>query len=316
MTAVHAPDPPSDTEITALIHREIGVVPTAITRLRSGAWSSAIAITAGERNYVLRFSKSPDDFHCDAFAAQYANVDLPIPRVVGIGKLHEHWWCISDQMPGIHLDEIDAAAMEQTLPSIARLLIAIRAVPSDSNHGYGGWDEHGNGVFGSFAQQLLGVGIDDPNARGGGWSPVLAKAGYARRVFETGLVELERLCVFLPADRHLIHEDTPNYNVTVENNEISGIFDWGTAMWGDAVYDLAWFRFWAPWYPQWQRLDVADYLEQKVGIIGPNSQERMRCCLLHIGLMHIRYNAFTGNLSAMNDVAKETEKLLRSDSSC
>lgn len=310
MTKNLAPPPLSDQEITNLIRRELGFDVIAQTTLRSGAWSSAIAVTTADHELVLRFSDTADDFHCDAIAAQFSGPDLPIPKVHRIGQVESRHWCISDRMPGIHLDDLDAKQMSQTLPSIVRMLIAMREVDTSATNGYGGWDQNGNGVFPSFADQLLDVGNDVVDARGGGWRPVLDQHGFEKDIFDLGLTRLADLSEYLPADRHLIHEDTLNYNVVVRNNRISGIFDWGTAMWGDAVYDLAWFRFWNPWYPQWSELNIPDYLEREVGIIGNRQEERMQCCLIHIGLMHIRYNAFIGNLVAMNDVAKATEKLL------
>lgn len=310
MTDYLAPPPPSQETISTLIRQELGEEPLSLQTLRSGAWSSAVAASTNSGDYILRFAATPDDFHCDAQAAQFYSDDLPIPAVHCIGKLDTRFWCLSERMPGIHLDELPGDQMMQTLPSVARMLIAMRDVDTSSSTGYGGWDSHGNGVFASFAEQLLDVANDVPDSRGGGWRPFLNQNSYARQIFDKGLLRLNELCTFLPEDRHLIHEDTINYNVVVHNDQVSGIFDWGTAMWGDSIYDLAWFRFWNPWYPQWAELDIPGYLEQEVGIVGKYPAERMHCCLLHIGLMHIRYNAFLGNLADMNDVANVTKGLL------
>lgn len=305
------PSPPTNTEIASLIEQELGVPALQIESLRSGAWSAASAVTTSLGEWVVRFAKTPDDFLTDSNASRFAGINLPIPKVHGIGQLDTRWWCISDRMPGKHLDELSPDDWELTLPSLAKMLVAIRDADSAGTTGFGGWDAHGNGLFPSFADQLLDVAVDNPDQRGGGWGKTLAANPYEQSVFTIGLMELRRLCAFLPNVRQLIHQDTINYNITVENHEISGIFDWGCAMWGDAIYDLAWFRFWNPWYPERSHLHIPDRLESMVGIQGEHAAERMRCCLLHIGLMHIRYNAFIGDLSGMNDVAKETEKLLQ-----
>ncbi len=310
MTDHLAQPPPSEDEISELVQQELGDDVIALETLRSGAWSSAVAVSTPSGHYIVRFAATPDDFYCDAHASQYASDDLPIPRFHGIGQLDKRFWCISDRMVGVHLDELSNEQWKQTLPSVARMLIAMREVDTSGTFGYGGWDRNGNGTFASFADQLLDVGNDVPGSRGGGWRPYLDQHEFARRVFDDGLVKLREHCRFLSVERHLIHEDTLNYNVVVHNNRISGVFDWGTAMWGDAIYDLAWFRFWNPWYPQWAELDIPGYLEREVGVNGAHRDERMHCCLLHIGLMHIRYFAFLGNLDDMNDVARETGKLL------
>lgn len=310
MTKNLAPLPPSENDIASLVVRVLGDDVIKLEQLRAGAWSSAVAVSTQSGEYVVRFAATPDDFHCDAHASQYSSVDLPIPHVHGIGNLGERFWCISDRMPGIHLDELTPEQWEQTLPSLAKMLIAMRNVDSSDTTGYGGWDARGNGIFPSFADQLLDVENDIPDSRGGGWRPFLNQHEHARNIFDHGMHLLKDLCAFLSNERHLIHEDTINYNVVVNNNRVSGVFDWGTAMWGDAIYDLAWFRFWDSWYPERQHLCIPGKLEELVGFKGEHINERMHCCLLHIGLMHIRYNAFLGNLDDMRDVAKATERLL------
>ncbi len=285
--------------------------PTAITTLRSGTWSSAVGVETASGPMVIRFSATCDDFRADQLASTFATTDLPIPRVLGIGQLGERWWCVSERMPGRHLDELDASGVELVLPSLAAMLRTMQAVSAEGTHGYGGWDEMGNGRFASFAEQLLDVAHDKPDERGGGWSIRLRPHSHAQSVFDAGMTELRRLAAFVPDVRQLIHQDTINFNVTVFDDRVSGIFDWGCVMWGDALYDLAWLRFWNPWYPQWSSVHLPEQLEEMVGIHGENANERMRCYLLNIGLGHIRYNAFIENWDGMNDVALATENLLQ-----
>lgn len=287
------------------------MAPTAIKEIRGGAWSSAVALDTKRGPMIMRFSETGDDFGSDQLASQYAGPDLPIPAVYGIGQIGDRWWCISQRMPGGHLDELNAEELEVALPSVAAMLRALRSVTSENTSGYGGWDANGNGRFKSFADQLLDVAIDVPGDRGGGWSVRLRLHPRAQSVFEAGISKLESLIPYVPSVRQLIHQDTINYNVTMAGNQISGIFDWGCAMWGDALYDLAWFRFWYPWYPQWASLDLPSTLEEMVGVEGEHHSERMACYLVHIAIGHIRYNAFTENWKAMNEVVDATQSLLR-----
>ena len=286
-------------------------MPTTMTTLRSGAWSTAVGLDTERGPVVIRFSATDDDFRTDALASRFAGPDLPIPHVYGIGSQGDRWWCVSQRMPGIHLDELDAEGITRVLPSLAATLVAIRSVSSADTQGYGGLDKLGNGRFATFADQLLEIAVDHPGERGGGWSQRLRQHHHAQSVFDTGIAILQELAAFSPPARELIHQDTINFNVTVAEDRISGIFDWGCAMWGDALYDLAWFRFWNPWYTQWASVNLPDHLEVMVGMHGPNSLQRMQCYLLHIGLGHIRYNAFTENWVAMDDVVRATDALLR-----
>ena len=57
--------------------------------------------------------------------------------------------------------------------------------------------------------------------------------------------------------------------------------------------------FWSPWYAPIQQIDIASMALDHYGDMGldvPNFSDRLRCCALHIGLEHLAYNAFLGDL--------------------
>jgi len=91
--------------------------------------------------------------------------------------------------------------------------------------------------------------------------------------------------------RSVIHCDLINRNVHVVGDTITGIFDWGCGRYGDPLYDLAWFDFWSPWFPN---LDV-DLLVEASAL--PTGGDRHLACLLHIGLDHLGYNATLGDVA-------------------
>ncbi|MCO5216260.1 MAG: aminoglycoside phosphotransferase family protein [Thermomicrobiales bacterium] len=213
-------------------------------------------------------------------------------------------------MPGRHLDTLSADELLATIPSLTAMLIAMRDIDTSDYDGYGSWDEEGNGLYPSFAAQLLDVANDSPNDRQQGWSDKLKLHPVSAEVFARGYEQLVSLTTYLSDDRALIHVDTLNFNVNVERNRISGIYDWGCAMWGDPIYDLAWFKFWEPWYPQWADVHLADRLIQDVGILGPHGNERLHSCLLHIALSHTRYHAFIENRPLLEDVTNATLALI------
>lgn len=110
----------------------------------------------------------------------------------------------------------------------------------------------------------------------------------------------------------LLHCDLVNRNVLVKDGQISAVFDWGCARYGDHLYDLAWFEFWAPWVPQ---LDI-NYLRESLearweasGYMPTEKEARLAACYLHIGLDHIAYNAHLGDWSALRDVVKRMHEL-------
>jgi hygromycin-B 4-O-kinase len=112
--------------------------------------------------------------------------------------------------------------------------------------------------------------------------------------------------------RCLVHCDLINRNVFVNEGKIPGVFDWGCALYGDHLYDLAWFEFWAPWYPE---LDIG-YLKSElgrrwtqVGYTPKDKDSRLLACYLHIGLDHLGYNAYLGDWATLTATANRMRAL-------
>jgi len=76
---------------------------------------------------------------------------------------------------------------------------------------------------------------------------------------------------------------------SVANTVVTGVFDWGCRRWGDHLYDLAWFEFWAPWH---RNLDI-DLLRRAMTHRWGEAPDadRWAVSLVHIGIDHLVYNA-------------------------
>ena len=119
-----------------------------------------------------------------------------------------------------------------------------------------------------------------------------------------------------PEGRHLVHSDLLNYNVLVDDQRIAAVLDWGSSLYGAFLYDLAWFAFWSPWYPAWERIDFA--LEARdhyaaTGVAVPRFDERLRCYQVHIGLGAQAYNAFRGRWAELAATARRTLTVARAE---
>ena len=107
----------------------------------------------------------------------------------------------------------------------------------------------------------------------------------------------------------MIHSDLIHRNVLVHDDRITAVLDWGCAMYGDFLYDLAWLTFWSPWHPELRDIDLrsralAHY--DAIGLAVPDFERRMRCCELHIGLAAQAYNAFTGRWDELVSSGRRT----------
>jgi hygromycin-B 4-O-kinase len=290
-----------------------GVVDVA--PLGRGEWSRAFSFRNGGAEYVVRFGGYVEDFAKDRIAAGYASGDLPIPAVIEIGEAFEGYYAVSERAHGGYIDELDGAEMRATMPSLFAALDAMRRVDLEGTTGYGLWDAEGVGTFPSWREALLGIGLDQPGDRGYGWRAGLAASRTGTGPFDEALGHLAALLDFCPEERHLIHSDLLHFNVLVAGNRITAVVDWGCGLYGDFLYDIAWFAFWSDWFPAWKGIDFREEARRHFSAIGlevSHFEERLRCYQIHIGLDSQRYNAFKGRWEEGETVARKTLAVARS----
>jgi hygromycin-B 4-O-kinase len=278
----------------------------------AGAWSRAFGFRRGNTELVARFGRHVDDFEKDRRAHAYCTPDLPIPAVLAIGPAFDGYYAISTRVRGVPLETLGPAEWQAVTPSLVAALEALRLADLTGTAGFGGWGGAGQAVYASWSEFLLAVGIDTPNRRTYGWRARLASSSAGEAAFTWGF-ELLGQVVADSAPRSLIHADMINRNVLVEGERITGVFDWGCSSYGDHLYDLAWFEFWAPWH---QDLDIAllrSALERRwraVGYAPQNLAARLTACHLHIGLDHLAYNAYLGDWPTLAATAERMRAIV------
>jgi len=269
----------------------------SIARIEHGEWSQAFSFhVASGTAYVVRFSSLEEDFRKDQLATTYAAPNLPIPKVVAVGEAFGGFYAIAERASGAYLDALDGAHMVRALPSLFSALECMRQADVSRTSGYGVWDATGNAPQPTWRGALL-VDSDTGNPRIAGWRRRLEQSPTGTVPFETASRKLRELVGGVPNVRHLVHADLLNYNVLVEDDRVSAVLDWGSAMYGDWVFDIAWLVFWQPWYPAWAGIDFereARLHFERLGLHMPDFAIRMRCCEIAIGVGNQAYCAFKG----------------------
>lgn len=288
---------------------------TNIALLGKGGHSHAYSFETKSKQLVIRFSKHSEDFEKDMFANRFTSESIPIPRLIKIGAAFDGHFAISQKREGEMLDELKTAQVESVIPSIFKLLDALRTADISGTSGYGGFDASGNGGCSSWSKHLLESLEDSPEKRNGGWYKILQNSKYGTKVFDEGLAAFKKLSNELPNVRHLIHYDLLNRNVMVKNNEISSVFDWGCGRYGDFLFELACFTFWAPLIEgykdfDWKLLAQRHYLD--IGLEVPDLENRLLTYELFIGLEHLGYNASIGNWENYAQTQNQVTKILES----
>jgi hygromycin-B 4-O-kinase len=278
----------------------------------AGAWSQCFAFRRGGEELVVRFGRYGDDFRCDQLAAAYRTPDLPIPEVLAIGRAFDGYYAISTRVQGVPLESVGAAQWRALVPSLAAALEAMRSADISATSGYGGWGADGQAPHARWSDHLLRVGDDTPQHRTHGWRARLATRPDADATFARGFALLGGLAS-IDVPRFLIHADLINRNVLVSEAAVAGIFDWGCAIYGDHLYDLAWFEFWSPWYPELDMDLLRGELERRWRVAGyapERRDERLAACYLHIGLDHLAYNAHLADWDALTATAERMRALV------
>jgi hygromycin-B 4-O-kinase len=299
--------------LTARFGHDIG----AVSPIGQGAWSRAYAFRRDGAEYIVRFSALDEDFHKDRIAAAYNSRDLPIPAVVEIGEINGGFFAVSERASGGFLDDLDEGQMRGMLPALFAALDAAQRVDLLASTGYGIWGADGTAPHASWRAALLAVAEDRPGERTHGWRERLLASATGSGPFDEALARLDALIPDSAEPRHLIHRDLLNFNVLVEDDRISAVIDWGCAMYGDFLYDLAWFEFWSPWYPAWRGIDFRGEAARhyaSVGLTVPRFEERLTCCQIHIGLEAQAYNAFKERWDALEETALRTLEVAKIDS--
>ncbi len=286
---------------------------TGLRPLGAGAWSRAYAFRCGDADLVVRFGALIEDFCKDRLAAQWASPVLPIPRIIELGECDiadaGRFFAISERARGSFLEEMSPARVGRALPSLFETLDALREVEVAREAGFGLWDAEGRGSSASWREALLSVADDPPGRRIHGWRRRLAADPQLEDLYEQGVAALAALVPACPEIQHVVHSDLPNRNVLVAQDRITAVLDWGSALYGDPLYDIAWLIFWAPWHPGLAAHDIRAAAYTHLAARGFDLaafDERLRCYQLHIGLDSQSYNCYIGDLETALIVARQT----------
>lgn len=286
--------------------------PASVTLLGEGAWSRCFGYLHEGQALAIRFGKHVEDFEKDQIAARFATAALPVPEVHDIGEAFDGYYAISTQAHGTPLEQLAPQAWLATIPAIVAALEALRLADISDTTGYGGWGVDRDGANATWSDRLLAVDTDVPAMRTHGWRAKLATSPEGDAAFEWGY-DLLRQVARDDMPRALLHCDLINRNVLAEPGQINGVFDWGCSVYGDHLYELAWFEFWAPWYPEHDFDALRRGLEehwQSIGYTPHHQAERLTACYLHIGLDHLAYNAIIGDWATLLETAARMRVLV------
>lgn len=295
--------------LTQRIHSDI----TNIWLIGAGEWSQAYEYKCKGTSKVIRFSRLDDDFRRDSFAYDLMP-RLPIPKIEDIGNAFGGYYAISTMMRGKPLDGLDAVGWQNTMPTLLKVLGILQETDTSKTSGFGIWNREGNGTNNSWKEYLTNIATGSVYNRISGWEEKLASVPEDQLVFDQAYQELLKLAPYCPELRCVVHNDLLNRNVLVQDHQISAVLDWGCALYGDFVYDLAMLTMWQFYYPAMADIDIRQqakaYFAQQ-GVDLSHFNQRLTCYQLHIALDSMTFNAFKGNRTNMELTKKRIREILQ-----
>lgn len=305
----------TSSETEQFLQEKYGSNIAEVKKLGSGAWSHAFSFVNGKDKNVIRWSDMSDNFERDAHAASFDRDGLPIPQIIDFGRGLNKFFAISPFVDGTFLETLSESELDRATPSILKMVRALRSVDLSTASGFGFWNKDGKGSYSSWKEFLLDDKNKSQDSLIKGWKANLENSSMGTDAYERLWGKCVPLVEKCPEDRSLVHSDLINRNVLTAGSNISAVLDWGSSFYGDSLYDIAWFMFYEPWYPNFRKVNVpqkllegfkADPTTNKVNI-----DNRMLCYMLHIGLDSIAYNSFKEDWKHAQEAADYTLKILK-----
>jgi hygromycin-B 4-O-kinase len=257
---------------------------SAFEPILGGQDSQAFRFASEGRKFILRLNADAEVFEKDRFVFErFAKRILPIPEVVLIGQVEDHFYCVSKAMPGRTLEDLPPDQIAGLLVPTCQVWQAIAQSDLAGMSGYGPFDSKGITTFSTWRDFLVGI-LDTAEDH---WET-------AGKYTNTGVLQdwagtLRRLAASCPEERALVHGDFGSNNVLADGEHISAVLDWSEAMIGDPLYDVANIFFWRSWLPCMEQ--QARYFEaHPFNVRG--WQQRLLCYQLRIGISEVLGSSF------------------------
>lgn len=284
-----------------------------VRSLGEGAWSYAFTFVVKDVKNVIRWGNVPDNFQRDSFAHTFNSDSLPVPPITDMGQVNNRFFAISPFVSGNFLETLSPNDLEIASESVIKVFRALRSVDMSTSTGFGFWNKDGKAIHSSWKSFL----VDDRNESEGslnhGWREILEASDMGMDSYNKLWSKFQNLIDYCPEVRGVVHSDFVNRNVLVAKGKISAILDWGSAFFGDPLYEIAWIKFCEPWFPASKDMHLVPRLiedfKNDANSDTSNIEQRLLCYQLRIGADAIAYNAFRNDWKTAQFIADYSAEL-------
>jgi Ser/Thr protein kinase RdoA (MazF antagonist) len=224
--------------VAAFVARELGCEATRVVRVDAFATNAVYAVDADGRRCVVKASMLHDAVRAEAWAcARSADAGCAAPAILGRGRLST-----ADRLSAFIMRRVAGGPIGAGHPAWPAVGDSLRRVHDVRLPGFGwlaeaAWDERGDCALRhrSWLDFLQGI-VGDTRCLADRYvvaAPVAEAAAAALDAHAAALaaVEVGSLC----------HGDLKAAHIFVEAGRLTGVIDWGDAVVGDPLWDIARF---------------------------------------------------------------------------
>ena len=224
--------------VAAFVASELGCEATRVVRLDAFATNAVYAVDADGRRFVVKASLMHDALRAEAWAcARGADAGCAAPAILGLGRLGT-----DDSMSTFIMRRVTGGPIVAGHPAFLEVGVGLRRLHDVRLPGFGwlaeaSWDERGDfslmhSSWLGFLKSICG----DARSLADSYvvaAPVAEAAAAALDAHAAALaaVEVGSLC----------HGDLKAAHILVNAGRLAGVIDWGDAVVGDPLWDIARF---------------------------------------------------------------------------
>jgi aminoglycoside phosphotransferase (APT) family kinase protein len=224
--------------VAAFVVEHLGCLAGAVQRVHAFATNAVYKVEAGGHRLVVKASAMPGALRGEMWAcAQGLGAGCAAPAVLGVGPLGS-----GASMSAFIMRLIDGVPLAGPHPVLREVGVRLRQLHEVRVPGFGSmsdasWDDTGGFSLrhGSWRGFLEGV-VGEVRALAGSYAVAGAVANAA-----AGAVDARGEALAAVEVGSLCHGDLKVGHVFVDDDRLAGVIDWGDALVGDPIWDLARF---------------------------------------------------------------------------
>ena len=297
----------SQSDLTDHIYQNFSSVASNFIRIHGGERSIAYSFSVNGKDFIIRINREIEGFQKDKNSYEDFQHVIPVPKILKIGPYQSGYYAISEKAKGSALDD-NKQLTPALVEDIFSILDAIH-IKAKKDDKYGLIDSTRKAHFTSWEEYLFKdyILVVKENGSYYTWKEIYAKSKKHVEEFKNIERRIRELIKYIPNEKYFVHGDFGGSNLIVERDRVTAVIDWSESMYGDFLFDIAYYAFWRG--DRELIIKYKNYCEKK-GRVIPYFEERILCHQLFIGLHSLAIYLVIEDINEFKGVQVKLRKIL------